>query len=54
MFDATARVLLGPLTPVELATARYVPAGLIALAALAGVTIDEDFVRRHLIAESGA
>lgn len=25
------RVLLGPLTPVELATARYVPAGLIAL-----------------------
>lgn len=28
---AVIRVLLGPLTPVELATARYVPAGLIAL-----------------------
>jgi drug/metabolite transporter (DMT)-like permease len=29
------RICLGPLTPVELATARYVPAGLIALAYLA-------------------
>ncbi|MBX9459458.1 MAG: DMT family transporter [Rhizobium sp.] len=34
---AVIRVLLGPLTPVELATARYVPAGIIALGYLAVV-----------------
>lgn len=32
---AVIRVLLGPLTPVELATARYVPAGVVALGYLA-------------------
>lgn len=42
------RVCLGPLTPVELATARYVTAGLIALAYLAfrwSVPSRRDFVR---------
>jgi drug/metabolite transporter (DMT)-like permease len=41
---AVIRVLLGPLTPVELATARYVPAGLIALGYLAVVRPIPSFV----------
>lgn len=50
---AVIRVLLGPLTPVELATARYVPAGVIALGYLAvvrPVLAPRDFVRLFVAA----